>query len=214
MGQPHMGEKEDGLTRTGQENTVSKTKNQPESQVAESVETPADVEQAGMEGQQDGQQAAGEAPDDALAQAQQDAAEARDAMLRMHAEMENLRKRLIRDLERSRKRALEGFMNDLLPVRDSLERGLEAADETASVESLREGKALIMKMLSKAMSDHGLEEIDPRGEPFNPEFHEAISQLPSHDVPENTVMEVVQRGYRLNDRLIRPARVVVSRGPA
>ena len=148
----------------------------------------------------------------ALVEAEQRAGEHQDAMLRMQAEMENLRKRLVRDLERSRKRALEGFMNDLLPVRDSLERGLEAAAETASVESLREGKALIMKMLDKAMTDHGLVEIDPKGEAFNPELHEAISLLPSEDFAENTVMEVVQRGYQLNDRLIRPARVVVSRG--
>jgi molecular chaperone GrpE len=133
-------------------------------------------------------------------------------MLRMHAEMENLRKRLIRDLEKSRKRALEGFMNDLLPVRDSLEKGLQAASGEASVESLREGKALIMRMLDKAMTDHGLEEIDPVGEAFNPELHEAISMIPSPQHAENTVIDVVQKGYRLNDRLVRPARVVVSSG--
>ncbi len=148
----------------------------------------------------------------ALNRAEQEAAEQREAMLRMHAEMENLRKRLIRDLEKSRKRALEGFMNDLLPVRDSLEKGLQAAEGEASVESLREGKALIMRMLDKAMADHGLEEIDPVGEAFNPELHEAISMIPSPQHAENTVIDVVQKGYRLNDRLVRPARVVVSSG--
>lgn len=148
----------------------------------------------------------------ALNRAEQEAAEQREAMLRMHAEMENLRKRLIRDLEKSRKRALEGFMNDLLPVRDSLEKGLQAAEGEASVESLREGKALIMRMLDKVMTDHGLEEIDPTGEAFNPEFHEAISMIPSPEHAENTVIDVVQKGYRLNDRLVRPARVVVSSG--
>jgi molecular chaperone GrpE len=148
----------------------------------------------------------------ALNRAEQEAAEQREAMLRMHAEMENLRKRLIRDLEKSRKRALEDFMNDLLPVRDSLEKGLQAAEGEASVESLREGKALIMRMLDKVMTDHGLEEIDPTGEAFNPELHEAISMIPSPEHPENTVIDVVQKGYRLNDRLVRPARVVVSSG--
>jgi molecular chaperone GrpE len=139
--------------------------------------------------------------------------EQQEAMLRMQAEMENLRKRLIRDLERSRRRALEDFMNDLLPVRDSLQRGLEAAeDENATVESLREGKALILKMLGKAMADHGLEEIDPVGETFDPQRHEAISMFASPDHPRDTVIEVVQKGYQLNDRLIRPARVVVSAG--
>lgn len=149
----------------------------------------------------------------ALNEAEQELAEHKDAMLRMHAEMENLRKRMVRDLEKSRRRALESFMADLLPVRDSLERGLEAAEESASVESLKEGKALTVKLLAKAMQDHGLEEIDPLGEPFNPELHEAISMLPSAEYPENAVMDVIQRGYRLNERLIRPARVVVSRGP-
>jgi molecular chaperone GrpE len=128
--------------------------------------------------------------------------------------MENLRKRMSRDLDRSRKLALEGIMNDLLPVRDSLERGLEAAEEGGTMEALREGKALTMRMLGKVMSDHGLEVIDPRGEAFNPELHEALSMLPSDEHPANTVMDVIQKGYRLHERLIRPARVVVSRGPA
>ena len=104
-------------------------------------------------------------------------------------------------------------MIDLVPVRDSLERGLEAADLAGTVEALREGKLMTMKMLCKVMADHGLEEIDPRGAAFNPEFHEAISMLPSDAAPADTVLEVVQKGYRLHERLIRPARVVVSRGP-
>ena len=151
----------------------------------------------------------------ALSKAEQEAAEQREAMLRMHAEMENLRKRLIRDLEKSRKRALENIMNDLLPIHDSLEKGLQmASDEAASVESLREGKALILRMLGKVLTDNGLEEINPMGETFNPEFHEAISMIPSPDHASDEIMDVIQKGYRLNERLIRPARVVVSSGPA
>lgn len=149
---------------------------------------------------------------DQLDAAELKVAEARDAMLRMQAEMENLRKRLMADLERSRKRVLEGFMNDLVPVRDSLEKGLEAAKDSASVESLKEGKALILRMLDKAMADHGLVEINPVGEAFNPEAHEAISMIPSPEHEANTVIDVVQKGFRLNERLIRPARVVVSSG--
>jgi molecular chaperone GrpE len=137
----------------------------------------------------------------------------RDAMLRMQAEMENLRKRLIRDLEKSRRFALEGVMKDLLQVRDTLERGLDMVDETTSVDSLREGKELTLKMLAKVMADHGLEVVDPVSEPFNPEFHEAVTVLPSHDVAENTVLEVFQKGFKLHDRLIRPAMVVVSSKP-
>ena len=150
----------------------------------------------------------------ALSEADAELTRQREGVLRMQAEMENLRKRLIRDLERSRARALESFIQDLLPVHDSLERGLEAADGAATVESLREGKLLIIRMLDKVMQDHGLETLDPLGEPFNPELHEAISMQPSDDYPENTVMLVVQKGFRLNERLVRPARVVVSQGPA
>ena len=149
----------------------------------------------------------------ALATADQQAAEQREAMLRMHAEMENLRKRLMRDLERSRKRALEGVMKDLLPVQDSLEKGLQAAaGEDASIESLREGKALIHRMLDKLLQEHGVQLIDPVGEAFNPELHEAMSLIPSPEHPRDTVIDVIQKGYQLNERLIRPARVIVSAG--
>jgi len=150
----------------------------------------------------------------ALSQAQQEAADAKQAMLLMQADMENLRKRLVREHEKSRRRTLERFMADLLPVRDSLERGLEAAeDQAVTVEALREGKQLIMKMLSKVMGDHGLETIDPAGEAFDPEKHEAMTMLPSAEHAENTVIDVLEKGYQLNERLIRPAKVVVSRKP-
>ena len=149
-----------------------------------------------------------------LQAAQLEAVEARQDMLRMQADMENLRKRLMRENEKARRRTLERFMGDLLPVRDSLERGLEAAaDPAASVEALTEGKQLIMKMLSKAMGDHGLQTIDPAGEAFDPEKHEAMTMLTSDQVDENTVIDVLEKGYQLHDRLIRPAKVVVSRKP-
>jgi len=149
-----------------------------------------------------------------LQAARLEAAEARENMIRMQADMDNLRKRLVREHEKSRLRTLEHFMSDLLPVRDSLERGLEAAsDPAATVEALTEGKQLIMKMLAKAMGDHGLATIDPVGEPFDPEKHEAMTMLTSDQHPENTVIDVIEKGYQLHDRLIRPAKVVVSRKP-
>jgi molecular chaperone GrpE len=134
----------------------------------------------------------------------------RDAMLRMQAEMENLRKRLIRDLEKSRKFALEAVMKDLLQVRDSLERGIESVDSSTPVETLLEGKELTLRMFNKVMGDHGLEVIDPKGEAFNPELHQAVSMQPSSEQAENTVLDVLQKGFRLHDRLLRPAMVVVS----
>lgn len=153
------------------------------------------------------------AADDALVAVEQDLAKHRDAMLRMQAEMENLRKRLARDAEKSRKFALERIMKDLLQVRDSMERGLEVADESATVESLRTGQELTLKMLAKVLQDHDLEMLDPAGQPFDPEWHEAVTVMPSAEVDENTVLEVLQKGFRLHDRLIRPAMVVVSRKP-
>ena len=150
----------------------------------------------------------------ALQAAQTEAVEAKLDMLRMQADMENLRKRLVREHEKSRRRTLERFMGDLLPVRDSLERGLEAAaDPSATVEALLEGKQLIMKMLNKTMGDHGLQIIDPAGEAFDPEKHEAMTMVPSDQHDENTVIDVIEKGYLLHDRLIRPAKIVVSRKP-
>ena len=127
--------------------------------------------------------------------------------------MENQRKRLQREVDKSRKFALERIMKDLLQVRDSMERGLQMADASATVESLIEGEELTLKMLVKVMEDHGLAVIDPEGETFDPELHEAMTVIPSADVPENTVVEVLQKGFRLHDRLIRPARVIVSSAP-
>ena len=150
----------------------------------------------------------------ALDAAKLEAISARQDMLRMQADMENLRKRLVREHEKARRRTLERFMGDLLPVRDSLERGLDAAeDQAATVESLKEGKQLIMKILTKVMGDHGLQIIDPLGDAFDPEQHEAMTMIPSAEHDENTIIDVIEKGYQLHERLIRPAKVVVSRKP-
>jgi len=154
-----------------------------------------------------------EAMKTALAQAEDELSTHRDAMLRMQAEMVNLRNRLIRDLDKSRKLALERIMKDLLQVLDSMERGLQVDTETVTVDALLEGQALTHKMLSKVLQDHDLELIDPLGEAFNPEFHEAVTMLPSAEHDEGSVMEVLQRGYKLHERLLRPAMVVVSTKP-
>jgi molecular chaperone GrpE len=187
---------------TGKENHTG----QPEKEALEEAEEAgADTDEAPEEAEP--------SRDEELESARQEAGEARADMLRMQADMENLRKRLVREHEKSRRLALERFMGDLLPVVDSLERGLEAAeDPAATVEALKEGKELIRKMLAKAMGDHGLQVIDPVGEPFDPEIHEAMTMLPSEEFEGNIVMEVLQKGYRLHERLIRPAKVVVSRG--
>ena len=144
-----------------------------------------------------------------LAAAEAKASENWDRYLRTAAELENVRKRAARDVENAHKFALERFGKELLAVRDTLEMGLAAA-ENASVESLLEGKEATLKLLISIMSQFGIEEVDPAGEPFDPELHEAISVQPSDDVEPGSVVTVVQKGYTLNGRLLRPAMVIVA----
>ena len=135
-----------------------------------------------------------------------------DRFMRATAELENVRRRAERDLEAARKFALERFVAELLPVRDSLELGIGAAGEVqADPAKLHEGMQLTLKMLGDAMQKFGVERVDPQGQPFDPNLHQALSVQPRDDVPANTVVVVVQKGYTLNGRLVRPAMVMVSR---
>lgn len=129
-------------------------------------------------------------------------------LLRVRAETDNLRRRAERDVENAHKFALERFVTELLPVKDSLELGLAAT--TNDVTKLREGMDLTLKMLTSAISKFGVAEINPLNERFNPELHQAMTVQPSAAVPPNTVLTVYQKGYTLNDRLVRPALVIVS----
>ena len=148
-------------------------------------------------------------PEDALVAALAKADENWDRYLRAVAELENVRKRTARDVENAHKFALERFGKELLAVRDTLEMGLAAA-EGASVETLLEGKEATLKLLTTVLQQFGIEEVDPQGEPFDPELHEAISMQPSQDLEPGSVVTVVQKGYTLNGRLLRPAMVIVA----
>lgn len=128
--------------------------------------------------------------------------------LRAAAELDNVRKRAARDIENAHKFALERFVGELLAVRDSLEMGLAAED--IDVESLRQGKEATLKQLVTIMERFGVEELDPQGEPFDPTMHEAMTIQPSAEVEPGSVLTVFQKGYALNGRLLRPARVVVA----
>jgi len=141
-----------------------------------------------------------------------------DQLLRANAELENTRRRARQDVENAHKFALEKFAIELLPVRDSLEMGLAAAstdsEDTGDNEKaaqLAEGTQLTLKMLTATMEKFGIKEIDPQGEPFNPETHQAMSMQESSEHQPNTIMMVMQKGYQLNDRLLRPAMVVVAK---
>jgi len=147
-------------------------------------------------------------PDAVLAELQAKADENWERYLRAAAETENVRKRSARDVENAHKFALERIGKELLGVKDTLEMGIAA--DGASVESLIEGSNATLKLLGSTLERFGIVEVDPAGEPFDPEFHEAISMQPSDDVEPNSVVAVVQKGYTLNGRLLRPAMVIVA----
>lgn len=138
----------------------------------------------------------------------EEVAHLREALLRMRADMDNLQKRAEREIEKSRRFAVDSLLRDLVPVVDSLDQGLESAGDDTS---LNEGLSLTRRQLLKALTRFGLEEEDPAGKPFDPQWHEAMSMQASAEHAPDTVIAVLQKGYRLHDRLLRPARVIVAR---
>ncbi|MFT5174275.1 MAG: molecular chaperone GrpE [Gammaproteobacteria bacterium] len=136
----------------------------------------------------------------------------REQALRAVAESDNVRKRAQRDLENAHKFALDRFVNELLPVKDSLELGLGAAQDSANLEDLIAGTQMTLRMFATAVEKFGVRELAPVGEPFDPQLHQAMTTRDGADgQAPGTVLEVVQKGYLLNDRLVRPAMVVVSK---
>ena len=144
-----------------------------------------------------------------LEAAQAELAKLREDSLRERAELENQRRRLARDIEVARKFANERLLGDLLPVIDSLEAGLAVQGDTA--QHLREGMELTLKQLLKVAADNGLTAVNPSGQPFNPEHHQAMSMVESDEHAPGHVVQVYQKGWLLNDRLLRPALVTVSK---
>ncbi|ART83519.1 nucleotide exchange factor GrpE [Oceanisphaera profunda] len=150
-----------------------------------------------------------------LAAANERAQSEKDQALRALAEMENLRRRAAQDVEKAQKFALEKFAGDLLPVIDSLERALEHTDkENEAFKAIYEGVDLTLKSLLTTIEKYGVLLIDPQGTPFDPNKHEAMSMVESADVPPNSVVAVMMKGYELNGRVLRPAMVMVAKGPA
>ncbi|HDY7935461.1 TPA: nucleotide exchange factor GrpE [Vibrio vulnificus] len=138
--------------------------------------------------------------------------EQQDSVLRAKAEVENMRRRTEQEIDKARKYALNRFAEELLPVIDNLERAIQAADaESEAVKPLLEGVELTHKTFVDVVSKFGLKEINPEGQPFNPEWHQAMSIQESPDQESNTVMFVMQKGYELNGRVIRPAMVMVAK---
>lgn len=136
---------------------------------------------------------------------------ANDQLLRSQAEIQNIRRRAERDVESAHKFGLEKFANQLLPVVDNLQRALDAIDTNdESQKAIYEGIDLTLKSFLDVLAQFKIEAIDPSGEPFDADYHQAVSMVPNPDVEPNTVLEVFQKGYKLNGRLMRPAMVVVS----
>ena len=150
-----------------------------------------------------------------LTEAEVKAHENWDKALRVASELENYRNRAEREVGNARKFSIERFAGDLLPVIDSLEQALSATEQgSEALVHMREGVELTLKMFQDALAKFSVESIDPAGELFDPGFHEAMSMLPAADAEPNTVLQVLQKGYKLHDRVLRPARVIVAKGEA
>lgn len=141
-------------------------------------------------------------------------ADLKEQVLRAQADTQNTRRRAEQDIEKARKFALEKLVGDLLPVADNLERAIAAGDtENETQKAVLEGVALTLKSLLDTLKKYKVEMINPEGEPFDPQLHQAMTMVPNPDVEPNTVIDVFQKGYTLNGRLVRPAMVVVSSAP-
>lgn len=148
-----------------------------------------------------------------LADLKQELNHAHDQALRAQADFENYRKRMTREIQESQRYAAMTIARDLLPVMDNLGRAVEAAEKVGEGSTLLTGVQMVSQQLNETLARHGLEPIAAEGEMFDPERHEAVSQQPSGDVKPGTVLIVVQTGYRLGDRVVRPAKVIVAREP-
>jgi molecular chaperone GrpE len=154
------------------------------------------------------------APDEQLATAKKEAAANYDRYMRAVADLENFRKRTARDKDELRQFAASGVVEDIIPIIDNLGLGLAAAKQQTDVKPIVDGLGLVLEQFKSTLGRHGLKEVNPLGQAFDHNLHECISHQPSADVPEETVSQVVRLGYTLNGRLLRPASVVVSSGPA
>ena len=150
-----------------------------------------------------------------LEAAQQASLEERERAVRAVAEMENLRRRAAQDVEKAHKFALEKFAAELLPVLDNLERAIELADkESEALKPMIEGVELTLKSMQSSVAKFGLVALDPQNQPFDPNAHQAMSMIENAELAPNTVIAVMQKGYELNGRVIRPAMVMISKAPA
>lgn len=190
----------------------------PDDAVLPVEEPPVTKEPAATASDRSGNEREAAPQDDPLALLQQAveehkrlAAENLDKALRAQAELDNMRKRTARDIESAHKYALERFVTELLPIMDSMEMGIAASAHVDNSASLKQGMELTLRMLAAALDKFGVKAIDPQGEKFRPERHEAVSLQQAEGVEPGMIISVMQKGYELNGRLVRPAMVIVSK---
>lgn len=194
---------------------VSDQPNQPEPTEQTNVEETVEETIEDITETYESDEAAADEVSPELAAAQEEIAALKEKTLRIEAEAQNTRRRAEQDVEKARKFALEKFVNELLPVADNLERAIEAGNpDEESQKGMIEGVELTLKSLQDTLKKFNVEEVNPEGEPFDPQLHQAMSMVPNPDVEPNTVLNVFQKGYTLNGRLVRPAMVVVASAPA
>lgn len=157
---------------------------------------------------------AGPTPEEQLAAAKKDAAHAQERFLRAVADLENYRKRALREKDEARQNAVAGVLEDIVPILDNLGLGLAHAKQQTEAKALVDGIGMVLEQFKTTLARHGLKEVNPVGAPFDHNLHESISHQPSADVPAEQIVQVVRLGYTLNGKLLRPASVVVSSGPA
>ena len=198
---------------------ASEAKASDEAKTAEAPDVPEPENPSTDGGEGEGEEESIESLRTALEEAQQEIATLEDRALRAAAEAENVRRRADRSIENARKFALEKFVEDLLPAVDSFEKAVDAAashtegEGGAAVAAMAEGIGLSLKLLLGAMERQGIAVVDPIGAPFDPNLHEAMTMVDNAEVEPNTVIDVFQKGYTVNGRLTRPARVIVARQP-
>ena len=151
-----------------------------------------------------------EAMEQLIEQQKAEIEKSRDQVLRIQAELENMRKRTVRDIEHAHKFALEKFVNELIPVLDSMELGIQASGTAGDIDSVREGMDLTMQKFVSTLEKFGVTVVDPNGEKFDPEKHEAVTMQAQEGAAAGTIISVLQKGYALDGRLVRPAMVIVA----
>jgi molecular chaperone GrpE len=188
---------------------MSENPEQPEADAAQQTAETAETPQTSDAGRQPGKD-----PADRIAALEAERSEMRDRMLRIAAEFDNYKKRVRREQTDNETKARESVLKDMLEVADNLERAAAAVEAAPDMKALQQGVALVLRLFQSKLERYDVKPLEAKGQPFDPRLHDAISQVPSADAPPGSVLSEVQKGYRIGERLLRPAMVVVAVAPS